>query len=74
MGFLSLLVDGKPNNEGVNMKLTLEELNERVERSIGGDLCLDGLTSIPEGFNPTVGGSLYLDGLSPIRICMTVHL
>ena len=29
----------------------------------GGDLWLDGLQSIPEGFNPTVGGSLWLDGL-----------
>ncbi len=29
-----------------------------------GDLWLDGLTSIPDGFNPTVGGSLYLNGLT----------
>jgi hypothetical protein len=27
---------------------------------------LSGLTSIPEGFNPTVGGSLYLSGLTSI--------
>jgi len=29
-------------------------------------LYLSGLTSIPEGFNPTVGGSLYLSGLTSI--------
>jgi hypothetical protein len=29
---------------------------------VGGDLDLRGLTSIPEGFNPTVGGDLYLRG------------
>jgi len=33
---------------------------------IGGDLYLRGLTSIPEGFNPTVGGDLYLSGLTSI--------
>ena len=33
---------------------------------IGGDLDLSGLTSIPEGFNPTVGGSLVLSGLTSI--------
>jgi len=27
---------------------------------VGGSLDLRGLTSIPDGFNPTVGGSLYL--------------
>jgi hypothetical protein len=32
----------------------------------GGSLDLSGLTSIPEGFNPTVGGSLYLSGLTSI--------
>ena len=48
------------------MKFTLEELNERVERSNGGDLLLNGLTSIPEGFNPTVGGYLCLNGLTSI--------
>jgi hypothetical protein len=32
----------------------------------GGSLYLRGLTSIPEGFNPTVGGSLYLSGLTSI--------
>lgn len=30
--------------------------------TVGGSLDLRGLTSIPEGFNPTVGGSLYLSG------------
>lgn len=45
------------------MKYTLEQLNKMVEDSNGGGLWLDGLTSIPEGFNPTVGGSLWLDGV-----------
>ena len=31
---------------------------------IEGSLDLRGLTSIPEGFNPTVGGYLYLSGRS----------
>lgn len=48
------------------MKYTLEELNRKVEEvnKYGGSLWLDGLTSIPEGFNPTVGGSLGLRGLT----------
>ena len=33
---------------------------------VGGYLDLRGLTTIPEGFNPTVGGSLYLRGLTTI--------
>jgi len=33
---------------------------------IEGSLYLSGLTSIPEGFNPTVGGSLYLSSLTSI--------
>ena len=33
---------------------------------VGGFLYLSGLTSIPEGFNPTVGGSLDLSGLTSI--------
>ena len=39
------------------MKYTLKQLNEKVERAntVGGYLDLSGLTSIPEGFNPTVG-------------------
>jgi hypothetical protein len=38
------------------------------EEKIEGSLDLNGLTSIPEGFNPTVGGSLYLSGLTaPVR-------
>ena len=32
--------------------------------TVGGSLDLSGLTSIPEGFNPTVGGGLYLSGLT----------
>ena len=48
------------------MTYTLEELNQKVKdaNEIGGSLWLDGLTSIPEGFNPTVGGDLWLDGLT----------
>ena len=34
--------------------------------SVGGNLDLEGLTSIPEGFNPTVGGYLDLGGLTSI--------
>ena len=48
------------------MKYTLDQLNKMVEDSNGGSLWLDGLTSIPEGFNPTVGGSLWLRGLTSI--------
>ncbi|MCG8583715.1 MAG: hypothetical protein MI757_03290, partial [Pirellulales bacterium] len=32
------------------------------EEKVGGSLYLSGLTSIPDGFNPTVGGYLYLGG------------
>ena len=46
------------------MKYTLDQLNKMVEDSNGGSLWLDGLTSIPEGFNPTVGGDLFLRGLT----------
>lgn len=50
------------------MKYTLKKLNEIVANANananGGSLYLNGLTSIPEGFNPTVGGSLYLSGLT----------
>ncbi len=42
--------------------MTNEELLEIQDYE--GDLCLDGLTSIPEGFNPTVGGDLWLNGLT----------
>ncbi len=47
---------------------TLDELNEMVKRANkkGGNLDLSGLTSIPEGFNPTVGGWLDLSGLTSI--------
>ena len=50
------------------MKYDLERLNEIVEKANkhGGSLYLSGLTSIPEGFNPTVGGSLDLSGLTSI--------
>ena len=48
------------------MKYTLKKLNKMVARANdnGGWLNLSGLTSIPEGFNPTVGGTLYLGGLT----------
>ena len=36
------------------------------EDKIEGDLYLDGLTSIPKGFNPTIGGDLYLTRLKSI--------
>ena len=44
--------------------LTIEQFNgtEKIESGLG----LDGLTSIPEGFNPTVGGNLYLNSLTSI--------
>ena len=50
------------------MEYTLEEFNEMVEEANedNSDLYLNGLTSIPEGFNPTVGGDLWLDGLTSI--------
>ncbi len=48
------------------MKLTLNELNKRVEDANGGSLWLDSLKSIPEGFNPTVGGDLLLASLKSI--------
>ena len=32
--------------------------------TVGGSLYLSGLTSIPDGFNPTVGGDLELSGLT----------
>jgi hypothetical protein len=44
--------------------ITIDQFYGRVE--IGGYLYLSGLTSIPEGFNPTVGGYLYLSGLTSI--------
>ena len=51
-----------------NMTLSLKKLNREVEKAneVGGSLYLSGLTSIPEGFNPTVGGSLDLSGLTSI--------
>ena len=36
------------------------------EEKIEDSLYLSGLTTIPEGFNPTVGGLLYLSGLTSI--------
>ena len=50
------------------MTLSLEKLNARVDRANkrGGGLDLRGLTSIPEGFNPTCGGWLDLRGLTSI--------
>ena len=34
--------------------------------TVGGDLYLGSVTSIPEGFNPTVGGDLYLGSVTSI--------
>ena len=50
------------------MKYSLKKLNKMVDEAnkTGGWLYLGGLTSIPEGFNPTVGGSLDLSGLTSI--------
>ena len=44
----------------------LNEAQFYGREKVGGSLYLSGLTSIPEGFNPTVGGSLYLRGLTSI--------
>ena len=48
--------------------MTLKELNKKVDEANenGGNLYLSGLTSIPDGFNPTVGGYLDLSGLTSI--------
>ena len=50
------------------MTYTLEQLNKMADEDNerGGDLWLNSLTSIPDGFNPTVGGSLWLDSLTSI--------
>ena len=47
-----------------NHNLTEGQFNGKEK--IGGYLDLRGLTSIPDGFNPTVGGYLYLSGLTSI--------
>ena len=49
-------------------KYSLEKLCQMAERAneYGGSLHLSGLTSIPDGFNPTVGGWLDLRGLTSI--------
>lgn len=41
-------------------KINITENQFYGKATVGGSLGLDGLTSIPEGFNPTVGGSLGL--------------
>ena len=41
-------------------KHNLTEAQFNGTETVGGDLDLGNLTSIPEGFNPTVGGDLYL--------------
>ena len=46
------------------MSITEDQFYGREK--VGGSLDLNGLTSIPEGFNPTVGGHLYLRGLTSI--------
>ena len=55
----------KEQNQFCNQhRLTEDQFYGKEE--IGGSLDLSGLTSIPEGFNPTVGGSLGLSGLTSI--------
>ena len=39
------------------------------KEKINGDLDLNSVTSIPEGFNPTVGGFLYLNSVTSIPEC-----
>jgi hypothetical protein len=45
-------------------EITIEQFYGR--EIIEGDLFLNSLTTIPEGFNPTVGYNLYLDSLTSI--------
>ena len=47
-------------------KFGITESQFSGQEKIGGSLYLSGLTTIPDGFNPTVGGSLYLRGLTTI--------
>ena len=56
----------KDRDKDVVLKKLLETYNIPANQEIGGSLGLDGLTSIPEGFNPTVGGDLWLRGLTSI--------
>ncbi len=44
-----------------NLDLTADELTGRTP--IAGDLHLNHLTELPEGFAPQVGGDLWLDSL-----------
>jgi len=54
------------NKEQFKKQYNLTEEQFTGKEIIGGDLYLNSLTSIPEGFNPTVGGSLYLSSLTSI--------
>ena len=54
----------KEINIALDYNLTEEEFNGTA--SILGDLYMQSLTSIPEGFNPTVGGNLYLNSITSI--------
>ena len=45
-------------------KIGITENQFYVIDTVGGSLYLGGLTSIPDGFNPTVGGYLELGGLT----------
>ena len=45
-------------------KTEIKEIDGELRVYVGGSLGLDGLSSIPEDFNPTVGGSLGLRGLT----------
>ena len=44
----------------------VEQIIKNGMKTVGGNLNLDSLTKIPEGFNPTVGGDLYLGSLTEI--------
>jgi hypothetical protein len=54
----------KENIKNFCEKNNLTEKQFYGKETVGGSLDLEGLTSIPEGFNPTVGGSLDLNGLT----------
>lgn len=47
-------------------KHNITQAQFRGEEGINSSLYLSGLTSIPDGFNPTVGGCLDLNGLTSI--------
>jgi hypothetical protein len=56
----------KKNIKEFCKKYNLTEAQFLGTETVGGDLYLRNLTSIPEGFNPTVGGDLDLGNLTSI--------